>query len=105
MYAVSDVNTETTNYEIKLVVEYTLENRPQRMESQTVKIETEHVHDWIPATTEKPKTCRTCGATEGDPLPKKEEPKGGCTKTNVVQIITAISLVSLSVYLLKKKQF
>lgn len=105
VYAISDVNTETTNYEIKLVVEYTLENRPQRMESQTVKIETEHVHDWIPATTEKPKTCRTCGATEGDPLPKKEEPKGGCTKTNVVQIITAISLVSLSVYLLKKKQF
>ena len=25
-------------------------------------------HDWIPATTQAPKTCSVCGATEGDPI-------------------------------------
>ena len=28
-------------------------------------------HDWIDATTEAPKTCKTCGATEGDKLPEE----------------------------------
>ena len=28
-----------------------------------------HVHDWLPATCVSPKTCRTCGETEGEPLP------------------------------------
>ncbi len=30
--------------------------------------EKEHVHEWIDATCTEPKTCATCGATEGDPL-------------------------------------
>lgn len=29
-------------------------------------------HDWADATTQAPKTCRMCGATEGDPLPPAE---------------------------------
>ena len=29
-------------------------------------------HDWKEATTEAPKTCDRCGATEGDPLPKPD---------------------------------
>ncbi len=32
-------------------------------------------HDWQEATTEAPKTCKTCGATEGDKLPTPEEPE------------------------------
>ena len=31
-------------------------------------IEAEAAHEWQPATTEKPKTCKTCGAVEGEPL-------------------------------------
>lgn len=31
-------------------------------------------HNWKDATTEVPKTCETCGATEGEPLPKPSEP-------------------------------
>ena len=31
-------------------------------------------HDWADATTEAPKTCKVCGETEGEPLPKPEEP-------------------------------
>ncbi len=31
-------------------------------------------HDFAEATTEAPKTCKVCGETEGDPLPKPEEP-------------------------------
>ena len=27
-----------------------------------------HIHDWAPATCVTPKTCRVCGATEGDPI-------------------------------------
>ena len=29
-------------------------------------------HDWVDATTEAPKTCTICGATEGDKLPEPE---------------------------------
>ena len=29
-------------------------------------------HSWIPATTEAPKTCKTCGKTEGEKLPTQE---------------------------------
>ena len=32
-------------------------------------------HDFADATTEAPKTCKTCGATEGDKLPTPEEPE------------------------------
>ena len=31
-------------------------------------------HSWKDATTEAPKTCESCGETEGEPLPKPEEP-------------------------------
>jgi hypothetical protein len=29
-------------------------------------------HDWVDATEEAPKTCESCGETEGEPLPKPE---------------------------------
>ncbi|MBP3401563.1 MAG: hypothetical protein J6K85_00725, partial [Clostridia bacterium] len=32
-------------------------------------------HDFAEATTEAPKTCKTCGATEGDKLPVPENPE------------------------------
>lgn len=31
--------------------------------------EPEHVHSWIDATHEKPKTCKECGEIEGEPIP------------------------------------
>jgi uncharacterized repeat protein (TIGR02543 family) len=31
-------------------------------------------HDWVDATTESPKTCNTCGATEGERLPSNDNP-------------------------------
>ena len=31
-------------------------------------------HDWVDATTEAPKTCNTCGATEGENLPSNDNP-------------------------------
>ena len=31
-------------------------------------------HDWVDATTEAPKTCKKCGATEGEKLPTPEVP-------------------------------
>lgn len=104
VYAINDVDTTTTNYEIKLVIEYKADNYAQRLESKVLRVESEHVHEWDPATTEHPKTCRTCGATEGEPLPKKET-TSSCMGTNVARIMAVISIATLSVYLLKKKQF
>lgn len=31
-------------------------------------------HDWLEATTESPKTCKNCGATEGERLPSNDNP-------------------------------
>lgn len=42
----------------------------------TEATETVHVHDWIPATYDQPKTCRTCGLTEGVPLEKPANESG-----------------------------
>lgn len=35
---------------------------------ETIPPETQHEHNWIEATYDNPKTCTTCGATEGKPL-------------------------------------
>ena len=49
-------------------------------------------HRWIPATTEAPKTCSTCGETEGEKLPTPSEPStpdtpSGYSKTLSVNYI------------------
>ena len=43
------------------------DSRPEENTEPDV-IETEHTHDWIEANCTEPKTCATCGATEGEDL-------------------------------------
>ncbi len=104
IYIIENVDTEVNDYQIQLIVEYTVENRSQILESTTLKVESEHVHEWKPATKDRPKTCRICGATEGDPLPSTT-PGNSCMGTNIARLMTVVSLVAISIYLFKKKQF
>ena len=54
-------------------------------------------HAWVDATKKAPKTCSVCGKTEGDKLK-------GCKKTSVITILSAISLLSSTLVLFRKKR-
>ena len=48
---------------------HTAESQPTGVASaQPVPSSETHVHDWVDATCTEPKTCRSCGLTEGEPL-------------------------------------
>ena len=54
-------------------------------------------HTWVDATKKAPKTCSICGKTEGEKLK-------GCKKASVMTILSAISLLSASLVLFRKKR-
>ena len=54
-------------------------------------------HTWVDATKKAPKTCSVCGKTEGEKLK-------GCKKASVMTILSAISLLSASLVLFRKKR-
>ena len=56
-------------YNIQMFVEYTDPNqRPKTISSEILTYEVTHVHEWIDATCDAPKTCIGCGLTEGEKL-------------------------------------
>ena len=70
------------------------------------KIEEETIakkeHEWEEATTERPKTCRNCGETQGEKL--AEEKKKGCKKSAISIILSSIVVVCTSIYIIRKKR-
>ena len=54
-------------------------------------------HTWVDATKKAPKTCSVCGKTEGEKLK-------GCKKASVMTILSAISLLSATLVLFRKKK-
>ena len=59
------------------------------------------VHDWKAATKTKPKTCKACGATEGNPIGSTEEKSIGKKVANPLKIKSKTTTVKYSK--LKKK--
>ncbi|MCI5788628.1 MAG: hypothetical protein MR002_04625, partial [Acholeplasmatales bacterium] len=57
--------------------------------------------DWKEATTEAPKTCTRCGATEGEKLPT-EKPKKNCKKTSLISILVSLTVVAGCLVIRKK---
>lgn len=69
----TDNPTDSESETVEETVEETLtesETEPEtETESETVsETETEHVHDWDDASCKTPKTCKDCGATDGNAL-------------------------------------
>lgn len=59
-------------------------------------------HTWIDATTESPKTCSVCGATEGDKLPAPSKKKW-CKKDSILTIMSMIMIVTSAVIIIRKR--
>ena len=49
--------------------------------TESAQTQTPHTHQWDAATTSAPQTCRTCGATQGEPLEQRVE-----TATGIIDI-------------------
>lgn len=65
MFSVSGLDLDNQKYNAKLVIIYELPNgKEYTVESDEILIE-KHIHEWEDATCETPKTCKTCGETEG----------------------------------------
>ena len=58
-------------------------------------------HDWKDATTEAPKTCTRCGTTEGEKLPT-EKPKKNCKKTSLISILVSLTVLAGCLVIRKK---
>ena len=71
----------------------------EKIEEETIA-KTEH--EWEEATTERPKTCRNCGETEGEKL--TEEKKKGCKKSAISIILSSIVIVCTSIYIIRRKR-
>ncbi len=73
------------------------------------KIEEETIakkeHEWEEATTERPKTCRNCGETEGEKLVIPEVPisKKGCRKSSISIIWNMIVLSTITIIIVRKR--
>ena len=122
-------------YNIQMFVEYTDPNqRPKTISSEILTYEVTHVHEWIDATCDAPKTCIGCGLTEGEKLdhvwkdatvdapktcekcgktegeklpPVIDEPtpkKKGCKKSSFVSLVLSLSLLTSAFVLLRKKK-
>ena len=129
-YTFDDIDVKTSVHKFKLVATYeTLdgENRYD-VESNELTLGEEHVHEWVEATctapktcktcgaiegealghdwkeatTEAPKTCSRCGATEGEKLPT-EKPKKNCKKTSLISILVSLTVVA-GCLVIRKKQ-
>ncbi len=61
-------------------------------------------HNWKDATTEAPKTCTVCGTIEGEKLPTTKNNCKGCKKSSVGVILSGISLLCVSIYVIRKKK-
>ena len=61
-------------------------------------------HTWKDATTEAPKTCTICGTTEGEKLPGVKNNCKGCKKSSIAIILSGISLLCASIYLIRRKK-
>ena len=68
-YTFTDIDVESSEHSFKLVVEYkTPDGKAQKIESNELTLGEGHVHEWVEATCTAPKTCKTCGETEGEAL-------------------------------------
>ena len=128
-YTFDDIDVKTSVHKFKLVATYeTLdgENRYD-VESNELTLGEEHVHEWVEATctapktcktcgetegealghdwkeatTEAPKTCTRCGATEGEKLPT-EKPKKNCKKTSLISILVSLTVLAGCLVIRKK---
>ena len=118
-YQIEELDMNKVNT-FKLVVEYeTPDGKTKEIESNELTLGEEHVHEWVEATctapktcktcgetegealghdwkeatTEAPKTCTRCGATEGEKLPT-EKPKKNCKKTSLISILVSLTVVA-----------
>ena len=126
-YQVEELDMNKVNT-FKLVVEYeTPDGKPQKVESEELTLGEEHVHEWVEATctapktcktcgaiegealghdwkeatTEAPKTCSRCGATEGEKLPT-EKPKKNCKKSSLTSILVSLTVLAGCLVIRKK---
>lgn len=56
---------------------------PSQTEQSTTLVETEHQHTWLDATCKAPKTCTTCGETDGEKLSTHSINNGKCTSCGI----------------------
>ena len=92
-YQIEELDMNKVNT-FKLVVEYeTPDGKTKEIESEELTLGEEHVHEWVEATCTAPKTCKTCGATEGEKLPT-EKPKKNCKKTSLISILVSLTVLA-----------
>ena len=126
-YQIEELDMNKVNT-FKLVVEYeTPDGKTKEIESNELTLGEEHVHEWVEATctapktcktcgetegealghdwkdatTEAPKTCTRCGATEGEKLPT-EKPKKNCKKTSLISILVSLTVLAGCLVIRKK---
>ena len=114
-YQIEELDMNKVNT-FKLVVEYeTPDGKTKEIESEELTLGEEHVHEWVEATCTAPKTCKTCGETEGEALghdwkeaPKTctrcgategeklptEKPKKNCKKTSLISILVSLTVLA-----------
>ena len=126
-YQIEELDMNKVNT-FKLVVEYeTPDGKTKEIESNELTLGEEHVHEWVEATctapktcktcgaiegealghdwkeatTEAPKTCTRCGATEGEKLPT-EKPKKNCKKSTLTGILVSLTVLAGCLVIRKK---